>query len=90
MPTSEEFREQLFEAFRIALQDGQETVVVNAGYLHRAVGGYPNRDTSRMPVCCNVMLRAMRKGDGIVSQPPKRRGATLTIRYVLPRPDTCK
>jgi hypothetical protein len=90
MPTAKEFRGHLVEAFRIALQDGQETVVVNAGYLHRAVGGYPNRDTSRMPVCCNVMLRAMRKGDGIVSQPPKRRGATLTIRYVLPRPDTCK
>jgi hypothetical protein len=27
----------------------------------------------------------MKAGDVIVDQPPKRRGATLTIRYFLPR-----
>ena len=85
MPTAKEFREHLFEAFRIAELDGRTSVFVNAGYLHRAVGGYPNRNTNRMPVCCDAMLRAMRKGDVIVSQPPKGKGATLTIRYALPR-----
>jgi 5-methylcytosine-specific restriction protein A len=85
MPTAKEFREHLFEAFRIAELDGRTSVFVNAGYLHRAVGGYPNRKTNRMPVCCDAMLRAMRKGDVIVSQPPKGKGATLTIRYALPR-----
>lgn len=85
MPTAKEFREHLFEAFRIAELDGRTSVFVNAGYLHRAVGGYPNRKTNRMPVCCDAMLRAMRKGDVIVSRPPKGKGATLTIRYALPR-----
>jgi hypothetical protein len=86
MPTAKEFREQLFEVFRIAEQKRQASVAVRAGDLHRAVGGYPNRNTQRMPVCCDVMRSAMHRGDVIVSEPPKGRGATLTIRYVLPRP----
>jgi hypothetical protein len=85
MPTAKEFKEHLFEAFRIAELDGRTSVFVNAGYLHRSVGGYPNRKTNQMPDCCDAMLRAMRKGDVIVSQPPKGKGATLTIRYALPR-----
>jgi hypothetical protein len=31
------------------------------------------------------MKAAMEAGDEIVSTPPKERGATLTIRYKLPR-----
>jgi 5-methylcytosine-specific restriction protein A len=73
MPTAKEFREHLFEAFRIAELDGRTSVFVNAGYLHRAVGGYPNRKTNRMPVCCDAMLRAMRKGDVIQCPAPSFR-----------------
>jgi 5-methylcytosine-specific restriction protein A len=86
MPTAEEFREQLFEVFRRAEQKRQSSVVVKAGDLHRAIGGYPSRNTQRMPVCCSVMRGAMHAGDVIVSEPPKGQGATLTIRYELPRP----
>lgn len=86
MPTAEEFREQLLEVFRIAEQNHQASVVIKAGDLHRALGEYPNRKTQRMPVCCGVMRSAMHKGDVIVYAPPKGKGATLTIRYALPRP----
>lgn len=85
MPTAEEFRELLFEVFQAAEEGHYASVVVNAGELHRKVGGYPNRNNNRMPVCCNVMRNAMRRGDVIVSEPPKGQGATLTIRYALPR-----
>lgn len=85
MPTAEEFREQLFEVFVSAERKGLASVVVKAGDLHRAIGGYPNRNTQRMPVCCNVMRGAMHSGDVIVSEPPKGQGATLMIRYELPR-----
>jgi len=84
MPTAGEFREQLLEVFRVAEREHQGTVTVAAGHLHHAVGGYPNK-THRMPVCCEVMLRAMRKGDTILYQPLKGKGARLTIRYLLPR-----
>jgi len=85
MPTKEEFRDQLLEVFRIAEQRREASVIVRAGDLHRAVGEYPNRKTHRMPVCCNVMRRAMRTGDVVVSEPRRGQGATLTIRYALPR-----
>jgi hypothetical protein len=38
-----------------------------------------------MANCCNVMTEAMQPGDKILSSPLKGKGATLTIRYVLPR-----
>jgi len=59
-------------------------VDVTSGDLHRLVGGYPGR-SHKMPVCCDVMRKAMQSGDRILASPPKGRGATLTIRYVLPR-----
>jgi hypothetical protein len=42
-----------------------------------------------MPVCCDVMCAAMSEshGDRIESAPPKGKGASLAIRYVLPRPE---
>lgn len=87
MPRAEEFREQLLEVFRVAQQKGQSEVVVNAGDLHKKIGGYPGRN-QRMPVCCDVMRNTMRQGDEILSEPPKGKGATLTIRYLLPRART--
>ena len=48
MPTAEEFRQQLLDVFRTAAQNRLVSVVVRAGDLHRAVGGYPNRNTQRI------------------------------------------
>lgn len=59
-------------------------VDVTSRDLHRRVGGYLGRN-HRMATCCNVMMAAKRSDDTILAKPPKGRGATLTIRYVLPR-----
>jgi hypothetical protein len=69
-----------------AVREGRETKEINAGDLHRRLGGYPGRN-HRMPVCCAVMRAAFAPdaGDLIVEEPPSGRGASFTIRYVLPR-----
>lgn len=87
MPTAEEFREQLFEVFRAAQAKREQWVVVAAKDLHHVVGDYPDPTRHRMPVCCEVMRSAMKRGDTILREPPKGKGATLTIRYVIPRPE---
>jgi transcriptional regulator with XRE-family HTH domain len=78
------FEEALATRFRAAQKLGSTFVDVVSGELHREVGGYPGPD-HRMPVCCSVMEREMRSDDRIIRTPPKGRGATLTIRYRLPR-----
>ena len=84
MVTSDDFSRILWKIFRNESSQGNSSVIVNSGELHRAVGGYPGRD-HRMPTCCVVMRNAMRAGDRILSEPPKGLGASLTIKYMLPR-----
>jgi hypothetical protein len=84
-PTAVAFRNELFGRLADAECTGSVALDVNSGDLHRTVGNYPG-DAHRMPNCCAVMEAAMEAGDEIVSTPPKGRGATLTIRYKLPRP----
>lgn len=56
----------LFEAVAVA---GRARMVVRAGDLHGAVGGYAGTD-DRMPMCCNVMHGEMVDGDEVLSVPP--------------------
>jgi 5-methylcytosine-specific restriction protein A len=69
---------------RMAAASGATHLDVNAGELHRGLGGYPGPD-QRMPACCAAMRSAMRAGDIVLSEPPKGAGASLTVRYRLPR-----
>jgi 5-methylcytosine-specific restriction protein A len=78
------FEEALEMQRRAAACGGRSFEDVVSGDLHRTVGGYPG-SSHRMPACCAVMTRAMRPGDRIIAQPPSGKGATLTIRYRLPR-----
>jgi len=75
-------------ATRIAWKDaetnGSTFVDIESGALHKKLGGYPGR-SHRMPDCCQVMKRLMTKEDRILSEPAKGKGATLVIRYVIPR-----
>ena len=89
MPTTENFRHELFVMMAEAQKTGQEFVEINASELHRRVGGYPGRD-HRMPNCCQVMKAqlALDYGDTIVEEPPSGQGPTLTVRYRLPRQET--
>lgn len=84
MPTTEEFGAALDREFREAMARKAPSVQVNSGDLHRRVGGYPGPDHS-MPTCCDVMYAAKRPDDVVLTAPPKGKGASLTIRYTLPR-----
>jgi hypothetical protein len=81
-PTMRDFQKELDEIFEMA--QGQVHVDVKSGDLHRRVGGYPGRN-HRMHSCCEVMKRNMKQGDQILQQPSSGQGATLVIRYKLPR-----
>lgn len=86
MPTAEDFKLELHRMMLEAIKEGRESVEIVAGDLHRRVGEFPGRN-HRMPVCCAVMRGALAEdaGDVILRQPASGQGATLTIRYVLPR-----
>jgi 5-methylcytosine-specific restriction protein A len=83
-PTAQDFQNELNRIFQEAQRQGKPYVDVKSGNLHRRVGGYPGHN-HRMPTCCEVMTRNMKHGDQILQQPPKGKGATLVIRYKLPR-----
>lgn len=67
-----------------AQKRGASHVEINAGELHRTIGGYPGKG-HRMPLCCEAMYFARQSTDEILMKPPKGHGASLTIRYMLPR-----
>jgi len=83
-PTAQDFQRELDNIFATATKQGKTYVDVKAGDLHRRVGGYP-RPNHRMPVCCEVMKRNMKPQDQVLQQPPSGKGASLIIRYKLPR-----
>lgn len=82
--SSSEFRDSLQSLLETAEGLGFVAVDVNSGNLHRKVGGYPGQD-HRMPICCDVMYNAMGTGDEIVAQPESGKGASVVVRYKLPR-----
>lgn len=84
MPSPKDFQEELNKLIREATKLGLPFVDITSGELHRKAGGYPAK-SHRMPICCHVMRQYMNSNDSIVNEPPKGAGATLTIRYVLPR-----
>ncbi len=84
VPMRQDFENELRSLLIAAQRAGEEYVDVASGDLHRRVGGYPGAD-HRMPVCCEVMRSQMKPGDQVLAEPPSGQGATLKIRYVLPR-----
>ena len=84
MPDAEDFRQQLTTEFANAMAAKHTYIDVRSGDLHTTVGGYPGHD-HRMPVCCSVMYAEMRTHDIILDSPPSGKGASLVIRYKLPR-----
>ena len=85
MPTAEDFRLELRAQLRSAQAAGKSYIDINAGELHRKVGGYP-KPAPRMPMCCAVMRQEQRPSDGdTVVSPKSSDGASFTVRYQLPR-----
>lgn len=86
MPTADDFRRELSAQIERAIRQNRPHVEVNAGELHRVVGGYPNEGAHAMPNCCRIMRDECQKGRSeIVFEPEKGQGASLTIRFYLPR-----
>lgn len=81
-PSAAAFEQELGERLARARRDSKKSLIVNAGELHRAVGGYPGPG-NRMPICCRVMRKHMRAGDKIVTAPPRGDGASLTVCYEI-------
>ena len=85
-PRATDFRTALHARFEEATKAGREFVEVNSGDLHREVGGYPARDGNhRIRTCCVVMIGEKTHRDRITALPPSGWGASLSIRYRLPR-----
>lgn len=84
LPTTEDFQTELDRIFKQSVNLELEFVDLTSGPVHRSLGGYPGTN-HRMPVCCKAMRTNMKLGDEILHQPPKGNGATLCIRYRLPR-----
>jgi 5-methylcytosine-specific restriction protein A len=81
------FQKEINRILLTEQQAGAKHVDVVSGDVHRAVGGYPppKGKNHHMPLCCDVMREMMRDGDVVLQSPRKGQGATLTIRYRLPR-----
>lgn len=72
--TTRDFQTELDEVFAATEQEGQASVEVNSGDLHRRLGGYPASD-HQMPICCQVMHANFRaETDTLVDSPPKGKG----------------
>lgn len=88
-PSLDDFRATLREWFNYAAHNGASHVDLNSGDLHRGMGGYPPPAGKHhaMPSCCKAMYEEYNRGRAeILQKPPKGNGASLTIRYFLPRP----
>ena len=83
-PTADEFRAALRGRFDRATEEGKRSLEIRSGDLHEEVGGYPGSN-HRMRNCCSVMRSEMTEGDVEVDAPPKGDGASVVIRYTLPR-----
>ncbi len=63
---------------------GWSHLILRSGLLHKVL-----EFKSRLPSCCQAMRRAMVDDrDTVLDAPPSGYGATLTILYQLPRPQT--
>jgi 5-methylcytosine-specific restriction protein A len=88
MQTTDDFRRELAAQIKRATQQGRAHIEVNAGELHRTVGGYPAKAGAlhSMPSCCNAMTELFdAERDVIVYETASGRAPALTIRYALPR-----
>lgn len=83
-PCKVEFDVELQRQLAAATSVGAKLLDISARELHIAVGGYPG-PSHAMPSCCAAMRSEQRSTDQVLSQPPKGKGASLKIRYFLPR-----
>lgn len=85
MKTKKEvFLKKIEELKYTAKEQNKKHIELNAGELHRLIGGYPSPDGNhQMPTCCDAMYASKKDEDEIIYSPPKGKGASLTIKYSL-------
>jgi 5-methylcytosine-specific restriction protein A len=85
IPEKADFEKALNDWFREAEQEESPFVDIRADELHSRIGDYPG-PFHRMATCCEVMYEHYRPAtDKIMQFPPKGKGASMEIRYALPR-----
>jgi 5-methylcytosine-specific restriction protein A len=84
LPTKGQFRKEIRAQLRDAELGGIASIEINSGQLHRKLGGYPGENHQMRP-CCEAMYDEKEAGDAVLSAPKKGHGASVTIRYGLPR-----
>ena len=88
MPSTDDFRLEIRAQISRAERQKRLHVEINAGELHRAVGGYPTGagQNHAMPSCCAAMRDEFRPDfDLIVHETDSGQSASFTVRFVLPR-----
>lgn len=74
----EQVKKHIQELFRNAAVNKKEYIEIRSGDIHSQMGL-----AARMPTVCDAMYDLQSKNDIIVHAPPKGKGSTLTIRYML-------
>ena len=82
--TTSDFETVLVDMFAKANAEGEAFLDVTAKSLCKLVSG-PDSSAKGMAVCCRLMRRMMIPGDNELSTSYGRNGATLLIRFRLPR-----
>jgi 5-methylcytosine-specific restriction protein A len=88
MPTTADFLREIDSQLSSAESRGAAFVRINAGDLHRLIGGYPPKqgENHAMPTCCQAMWKRFDPNtDREIEVPPSRKGASLTLNYSIPR-----
>jgi 5-methylcytosine-specific restriction protein A len=85
LPEKADFEKALNEWFLEAEKAENQFVDIRADDLHARIGDYPG-PFHRMATCCEVMYEHYKpEVDRILQFPPKGKGASMEIRYALPR-----
>jgi 5-methylcytosine-specific restriction protein A len=87
-PTTDDFRAELRAQIHRAIRQRRSHVEINAGELHRKVGGYPPKpgENHAMSTCCRVMSAEFVHGkDAVIFKTASSLAPAYTIRYNLPR-----
>jgi 5-methylcytosine-specific restriction protein A len=90
MDGTNEFATVIAEQIIRADKQGRPHIEINAGEVHRMVGGYPAKLGSNhaMASCCNAMWNEFSKGKGeVIFRTRSGQSASLTLRFYLPRPN---
>jgi len=85
IPEKSDFDKAINDWFTEAYKEENPFVDIRADDLHARVGDYPG-PFHRMATCCEVMYEHyVPATDRILQFPPKGKGASMEIRYALPR-----